>query len=67
MHSPRALISFFYKQAEEVNEQKPGPMFYGFSKPPPLDVEIAWTETHNAFVPANFQKAHFLLPIVSLS
>ncbi|XP_042959149.1 E3 ubiquitin-protein ligase APD2-like isoform X3 [Carya illinoinensis] len=43
-------------KAEEVNEQKPGPALYGFSKPPPLDVETTWNETHNAFVPANFHK-----------
>ncbi|KAF5446724.1 hypothetical protein F2P56_032326 [Juglans regia] len=43
-------------KAEEVDEPKPGTMLYGFYKPPPLDVEIGWTETHNAFVPANFHK-----------
>jgi hypothetical protein len=48
-------------------EPKPGPMLYGFYEPPPLDVEITWTETHNAIVPANFHKAHFPLPILSLS
>ncbi|XP_062171747.1 E3 ubiquitin-protein ligase APD2-like isoform X2 [Alnus glutinosa] len=43
-------------KAEEMDEPKPGPMLYGFYKPPPLDIEITWTETHNAFVPATFRK-----------
>lgn len=43
-------------KAEEMDEPKPGPMLYGFYEPPPLDVEINWTETHNAFVPAIFHK-----------
>ncbi|XP_042955581.1 E3 ubiquitin-protein ligase APD2-like isoform X1 [Carya illinoinensis] len=43
-------------KVEEVDEPKPGPILYGFYKPPPLDIEIAWTETHMAFVPANLHK-----------
>ncbi|KAM4095369.1 hypothetical protein ACJW30_08G024400 [Castanea mollissima] len=42
--------------AEEINEPKVGPVLYGFYKPPPLDVEITWTETHNIFVPATFHE-----------
>ncbi|BBH04646.1 RING/U-box superfamily protein [Prunus dulcis] len=42
--------------AQELDEPKPGPMLYGFHKPPPLDVEVAWTETHDTPVPANYHK-----------
>ncbi|XP_059429323.1 E3 ubiquitin-protein ligase APD2-like [Corylus avellana] len=45
-------------QAEEMVEPKRGPILYGFYEPPPLDVEITWTETLNAIVPAIFRKAH---------
>nr|KJB55742.1 hypothetical protein B456_009G092000 [Gossypium raimondii]KJB55743.1 hypothetical protein B456_009G092000 [Gossypium raimondii] len=31
-------------------------MVYGFHRPPPLDVEISWTETHDIFIPPNFHK-----------
>ncbi|KAM1695079.1 hypothetical protein ACFXTN_026759 [Malus domestica] len=34
-------------KAQEHDEQKLGPVLYGFNKPPPLDVEIAWTETQH--------------------
>ncbi|KAM1753526.1 hypothetical protein ACFX12_006098 [Malus domestica] len=44
-------------KAQELDEQKPGPMLYGFHKPPPLDVETAWTETKDTLVPANYHKA----------
>ncbi|XP_050141454.1 E3 ubiquitin-protein ligase APD2-like isoform X2 [Malus sylvestris] len=44
-------------KAQEHDEQKLGPVLYGFNKPPPLDVEIAWTETQHTLVPANFHKA----------
>ncbi|KAL5580743.1 hypothetical protein UlMin_013185 [Ulmus minor] len=43
-------------QVQELEEIKPGPVLYGFHEPPPLDVEIAWTETHNTFVPSTFHK-----------
>ncbi|CAB4282273.1 unnamed protein product [Prunus armeniaca] len=43
-------------KAQELDEPKPGPMLYGFHNPPPLDVEIAWTETHDTLVPANYHK-----------
>ncbi|CAN6692979.1 unnamed protein product [Malus baccata var. baccata] len=33
------------RAAQELDEQKPGPVLHGFHKPPPLDVETAWTET----------------------
>ncbi|KAB1225755.1 hypothetical protein CJ030_MR1G019926 [Morella rubra] len=36
-------------EVEQFDEPKAGPILYGFYKPPPLDVEISWTETHNAF------------------
>ncbi|XP_030480386.1 E3 ubiquitin-protein ligase APD2 [Cannabis sativa] len=31
---------------EELNGSKPGPMVYGFHKPPPLDVVKIWSETY---------------------
>ncbi|KAL5748084.1 hypothetical protein ACOSP7_025123 [Xanthoceras sorbifolium] len=38
-------------KAKQVYHQNSGIlMLYGFHEPPPLDVEIAWTETHNAAV-----------------
>ncbi|CAK7331214.1 unnamed protein product [Dovyalis caffra] len=48
-------------KAEELGEPKPGPILYGFYKPPPLDVEIIWTQKHNAFVPMDFHKANLSL------
>ncbi|CAN6559385.1 unnamed protein product [Malus baccata var. baccata] len=41
------LIWSIKQQAQEHDEQKLGPVLYGFNKPPPLDVEIAWTETQH--------------------
>ncbi|PON85487.1 Zinc finger, RING/FYVE/PHD-type [Trema orientale] len=34
---------------EGLEGAKPGPVLYGFYEPPPLDVELTWTETHNTF------------------
>ncbi|KAG8495072.1 hypothetical protein CXB51_013231 [Gossypium anomalum] len=50
--------SFFVQsiEFEELDKQKPGLMVYGFHRPPPLDVEISWTETHDIFIPPNFHK-----------
>ncbi|GMI92213.1 ABERRANT POLLEN DEVELOPMENT 2 [Hibiscus trionum] len=50
--------SFFVQtiQFEELDKQKPGLMVYGFNRPPPLDVVISWTETHDIFIPANSHK-----------
>ncbi|KAG4145310.1 hypothetical protein ERO13_D05G089600v2 [Gossypium hirsutum] len=50
--------SFFVQsiEFEESDKQKPGLMVYGFHRPPPLDVEISWTETHDIFIPPNFHK-----------
>lgn len=52
------VSSFFVRSinAEEINEQKPGPMLYGFYGAPPLDFEISWNETHNASLPFDFHK-----------
>ncbi|XP_030447688.1 E3 ubiquitin-protein ligase APD2-like isoform X1 [Syzygium oleosum] len=49
-------------KVEELDESKSGPMLYGYSKPPLLDVETTWTETHNVSIAANFHKEwiHFL-------
>ncbi|EOY33720.1 Ubiquitin-protein ligase, putative isoform 2 [Theobroma cacao] len=49
-------LSHFGFLVKELNKQKPGLMLYGFRRPPPSDVEISWTETHDAFVPANLHK-----------
>ncbi|KAL4332397.1 hypothetical protein GQ457_07G035220 [Hibiscus cannabinus] len=50
--------SFFVQsiQFEDLDKQKPGLMVYGFKRPPPLDVVISWTETHDIFIPANSHK-----------
>lgn len=32
-------------------------MLYGFYTTPPLDVEIAWSETHDTLVQTNYHKA----------
>ncbi|KAF8010610.1 hypothetical protein BT93_J1297 [Corymbia citriodora subsp. variegata] len=49
-------------KVEELDESKDGPMLYGYTKPPLLDVETTWTETHNVSISANFHKEwiHFL-------
>lgn len=44
---------------EQIDEPKLGLVLYGFDDPPPLDVKINWTVTHNASIQANFQKAGF--------
>lgn len=41
-------------------------MVYGFPRPPPLDVEISWVETHDAFAPANFHKVKWLCQFINL-
>lgn len=43
-------------KAGELGKPKPGPILYGFYKPPPLDVEITWTQQHDAVVPKDFHK-----------
>ncbi|EEF36766.1 ubiquitin-protein ligase, putative [Ricinus communis] len=48
-------------KVEEVDEPKHGPMLYGFHKPPPMDVETTWTETHKALILPHLQEwAYFL-------
>ncbi|KAJ6755255.1 hypothetical protein OIU79_027795 [Salix purpurea] len=42
--------------AGELGKPKPGPILYGFHKPPPLDVEITWTQEHDAAVPKDLHK-----------
>jgi len=39
-----------------VGDSEQGVMLYGFHKPPPLDVQTTWSQTHNVTVPANFHK-----------
>ncbi|KAF8394921.1 hypothetical protein HHK36_018860 [Tetracentron sinense] len=46
-----------YLKVQEVTDPNPGPILYGFYKPPPLDVETTWSETHNVSIPANVHKA----------
>ncbi|XXG66425.1 hypothetical protein AAC387_Pa05g3908 [Persea americana] len=51
--------SSFFVQDIKVRadaEPTPGPMLYGFSRPPLLDVETTSSETHNVTVPINFHK-----------
>ncbi|XP_065878393.1 E3 ubiquitin-protein ligase APD2-like [Euphorbia lathyris] len=48
-----------YIQAQQEDEQKPGAMLYGFYKPPPMDVQINWTQTHNTIVPVDVHKEWF--------
>ncbi|KAL7264295.1 hypothetical protein ACSBR1_002282 [Camellia fascicularis] len=49
-------------KAQEIDESKHGPMLYGFYEPPPLDTEITWSETYNAFIQSAYHKewAYFL-------
>ncbi|CAK9137010.1 unnamed protein product [Ilex paraguariensis] len=57
---------FFFQsiKAQEISESKHGPMLYGFNEPPPLDVKITWSETHNALIESSHHKAKFLkLPL----
>ncbi|KAJ6315639.1 hypothetical protein OIU78_018997 [Salix suchowensis] len=42
--------------AGELGKPKPGPILYGFHKPPPLDVEITWTQEHDAALPKDLHK-----------
>lgn len=41
-------------------------MVYGFHRPPRLDVEISWTETHDIFIPPNFHKVNIYSNLKSL-
>ncbi|XP_010262861.1 PREDICTED: uncharacterized protein LOC104601271 [Nelumbo nucifera] len=43
-------------KVQELGEPKLGPILYGFTKKPPLDVEMTWFEIHNASIPANSHK-----------
>ncbi|KAA8543732.1 hypothetical protein F0562_022091 [Nyssa sinensis] len=43
-------------KVQEIDESKHGPMLYGFYEPPPLDVELKWSETHIAFIQSSFHK-----------
>ncbi|WCJ29186.1 RING/U-box superfamily protein [Euphorbia peplus] len=45
-----------YIKAEQEEEAKLGAVLYGFYSPPPMDVQINWTETHNNIVPVDFHK-----------
>ncbi|KAK1314438.1 hypothetical protein QJS10_CPA06g02580 [Acorus calamus] len=46
----------FLSQVKGVSDSGTGPMLYGFSSAPPLDVEVAWSETHNETLPADSHK-----------
>ncbi|XP_039123712.1 E3 ubiquitin-protein ligase APD2-like isoform X1 [Dioscorea cayenensis subsp. rotundata] len=44
-------------QVKAVSGPKHELMLYGFSDPPPLDINVAWSESHDSSVPPNAQKA----------
>ncbi|XP_059626488.1 E3 ubiquitin-protein ligase APD2-like isoform X2 [Cornus florida] len=43
-------------KAQELYKAKDGLMLFGFYEPPSLDVEITWSETHNAFIESSYNK-----------
>lgn len=46
-----------FHQVEELDNDNPGLMLYGFYESPPLDVIRTWSKTHNVSVPSDFHKA----------
>ncbi|KAK9280355.1 hypothetical protein L1049_014044 [Liquidambar formosana] len=51
-----SCLSHFGSSVQEIDQSKTGPMLYGFYKPPPLDVKITWSETHDASIQASLHK-----------
>ncbi|KAK6943126.1 protein of unknown function DUF4793 [Dillenia turbinata] len=45
-----------YLKVEELDQSKYGPVLYGFSEPPPLDVIANWSETLNVSLPSYSDK-----------
>lgn len=45
--------SFFVQEIKVNGDKKPGPMLYGFSEQPPLDIRRSWNQTHHVLVPSN--------------
>lgn len=45
-------------QVKAVSGPKHELMLYGFSDPPPLDINVAWSESHDSSVPPNAQKVN---------
>lgn len=43
-------------QVKEMHESAPGSMIYGFTELPPLDVNVTWSEVHDAFIESNDHK-----------
>ncbi|KAH9623322.1 hypothetical protein KSS87_010840 [Heliosperma pusillum] len=43
-------------KAQEVGDQSPGPILYGFYTSPSLDVETTWSTTHNASIDPGFHR-----------
>uniref|UniRef100_A0A0D6R029 RING-type domain-containing protein n=1 Tax=Araucaria cunninghamii TaxID=56994 RepID=A0A0D6R029_ARACU len=48
--------SFFVQEIRVNGDKKPGPMLYGFTQKPSLDVHTTWNETHHVFVQANYHQ-----------
>uniref|UniRef100_A0A1D1Y404 E3 ubiquitin-protein ligase rififylin n=1 Tax=Anthurium amnicola TaxID=1678845 RepID=A0A1D1Y404_9ARAE len=49
--------SYFVQDIKfQSDTDRPGPLLYGFSERPPLDVKITWSESHNLSIPANFHE-----------
>lgn len=45
-----------YIKAQEMEESRHGLMLYGLYETPPLDIEVNWSEMHNAFVSSDHEK-----------
>lgn len=45
--------SFFVQEIKVNGDKKPGPMLYGFTEKPPLDIRRSWNQLHHALVPSN--------------
>lgn len=45
--------SFFVQEIKVNGDKKPGPMLYGFSEKPPLDIRKSWNQSHHALVPSS--------------
>lgn len=48
--------SFFVQEIKVNGDKKPGPMLYGFTEKPPLDIRRSWNQIHHALVPSNHHK-----------
>lgn len=57
--NPFELNDLMNKQAEQIDEAKPGIMLYGFDEEPYLGVKTNWSRSYNGSVPHKFYKASF--------